>query len=91
MAEGSRRFPPPWRVDKIPGGHIVRDANGQALAHVYSRESEAEVALIPQGDLKVAPDVVKVGKRCYGASGEDNGTIVAPANQWSAPCHSRTI
>src|SRR5580693_10343157 len=30
-------------------------------------------------------------KRCYGASGEDNGTIVAPANQWSAPCHSRTI
>ena len=29
--------------------------------------------------------------RCYGASGEDNGTIVAPANQWSAPCHSGTI
>jgi hypothetical protein len=28
------------------------------------------------------------GKRCYGASGEDNGTIVAPANQRSAPCHS---
>jgi hypothetical protein len=26
--------------------------------------------------------------RCYGASGEDNGTIVAPANQRSAPCHS---
>src|SRR6266571_5624 len=26
--------------------------------------------------------------RCYGASGEDNGTIVAPANQWSAPCRS---
>jgi hypothetical protein len=23
--------------------------------------------------------------RCYGASGEDNGAIVAPANQWSAP------
>src|SRR6266571_3532588 len=22
--------------------------------------------------------------RCYGASGEDNGTIVAPADQWSA-------
>jgi Putative transposase of IS4/5 family (DUF4096) len=27
-------------------------------------------------------------QRCYGASGEDNGTIVAPANQWSAPCQS---
>jgi hypothetical protein len=42
MAEGPRRFPPPWRVDKIPGGHIVRDANGQALAYVYSRASEVE-------------------------------------------------
>ena len=40
MAEPSRRFPPPWRVDKIPGGYIVRDANGQALACVYSRENE---------------------------------------------------
>ena len=26
--------------------------------------------------------------RCYGVSGEDNATIVAPANQRSAPCHS---
>jgi K+/H+ antiporter YhaU regulatory subunit KhtT len=42
MAEGSRRFPAPWRVDRIPGGHVVRDANGQALAYVYSRENEAE-------------------------------------------------
>jgi hypothetical protein len=42
MAEGSRRFPAPWRADKIPGGYVVRDANGQALAYVYSRETEAE-------------------------------------------------
>jgi hypothetical protein len=42
MAEGSRRFPPPWRADKIPGGYVVRDANGQALAYVYSRATEAE-------------------------------------------------
>jgi hypothetical protein len=38
----SRRFPAPWRADKIPGGYVVRDANGQALAYIYSRESEAE-------------------------------------------------
>ena len=37
MPEGSRRFPPPWRADKIPGGYVVRDANGQELAYVYSR------------------------------------------------------
>jgi K+/H+ antiporter YhaU regulatory subunit KhtT len=37
-----RRFPPPWRTDKIPGGYVVRDANGQALVYIYSRDSEAE-------------------------------------------------
>ena len=42
MAEGSRRFPPPWRADKIPGGYVVRDANGQAITYIYSRENEDE-------------------------------------------------
>jgi hypothetical protein len=28
MAEGSRRFPPPWRAEPVPGGHVVRDVNG---------------------------------------------------------------
>jgi predicted aspartyl protease len=32
MPDGSRRFPPPLRADKIPGGYVVRDANGWALA-----------------------------------------------------------
>jgi hypothetical protein len=30
------------RTDKVPGGNVVRDANGQALAYIYSRDSEAE-------------------------------------------------
>ena len=29
-----RGFPPPWTVEKIPAGFIVKDANGQQLAHV---------------------------------------------------------
>jgi hypothetical protein len=37
-----RRFPAPWRADKIPGGYVVRDANGQALVYVYSRDDDAE-------------------------------------------------
>jgi hypothetical protein len=37
-----RRFPTPWHADKIPGGYVVRDASGQALAYIYSRENEAE-------------------------------------------------
>jgi K+/H+ antiporter YhaU regulatory subunit KhtT len=42
MPGPSRRFPPPWRTDKIPGGYVVRDASGQAIAYLYSRENEAE-------------------------------------------------
>jgi hypothetical protein len=42
MAEPPRRFPLPWHTDKIAGGYVVRDANGQALAYLYSRENEAE-------------------------------------------------
>jgi K+/H+ antiporter YhaU regulatory subunit KhtT len=38
----SRRLPPPWRTDKIPGGYVVRDANGQALVYVYFRDNEDE-------------------------------------------------
>lgn len=30
-----RRFPPPWRHERIPGGWIVRDGTGRALAYVY--------------------------------------------------------
>jgi hypothetical protein len=42
MADGSRRFPLPWRADKMPGGYVVRDANGQALAYLYSRDNDAD-------------------------------------------------
>jgi protein-S-isoprenylcysteine O-methyltransferase Ste14 len=42
MADGSRCFPVPWHVDKISDGYVVRDGNGQALAYIYSRDSEAE-------------------------------------------------
>jgi hypothetical protein len=31
MAEAPRRFPAPWRADKMPGGYVVRDATGQAI------------------------------------------------------------
>jgi len=38
----SRRFPPPWRIEQIPGGFKILDANGQALVYVYARETRAE-------------------------------------------------
>ena len=43
MADAPRRFPPPWRADKIPGGgYVVQDANGQKLAYIYSRPTLVE-------------------------------------------------
>jgi hypothetical protein len=42
MAEPSRRFPSPWRANRMPGGYVVRDANGQAPAYLYARENEDE-------------------------------------------------
>jgi hypothetical protein len=42
MADGSRRFPTPWRANKITGGYVVRGATGQALAYLCSRENEDE-------------------------------------------------
>jgi hypothetical protein len=41
FSDGSQ-LPAPWRADKIAGGYVVRQANGQAIAYVYSRENEAE-------------------------------------------------
>jgi hypothetical protein len=38
----SRRFPPPWQVEQIPGGFKVLDANGQALVYLYAGETKAE-------------------------------------------------
>jgi hypothetical protein len=41
-----RRFPPPWRAEKMPAGYVVRDANGQAIAYLYGRENAAEARRI---------------------------------------------
>jgi hypothetical protein len=36
------RFPPPWTVEKIRGGLVVRDANRQSLAYVYYGENDSD-------------------------------------------------
>jgi hypothetical protein len=42
MPDPPRRFPAPWRANRIPGGYVVRDANGLALAYIYARDTEGE-------------------------------------------------
>jgi hypothetical protein len=51
----ARRFPPPWRAEKMPGGYVVRDANGQ------DRDSEAE-AMQDRGHLE-KPDAGGLKKK----------------------------
>jgi hypothetical protein len=59
-----RRFPPPWTVEKIPGGLVVQDANGQSLAYVYYREndSDALVAKVLTEDeaRRIAANIAKL-------------------------------
>jgi hypothetical protein len=31
-----RCFPAPWKIEKVPGGFIVKDVNGVSIACVYS-------------------------------------------------------
>jgi hypothetical protein len=51
MADRPRRFPAPWRADKIPGGYVVRDANyGTPDTKAWQG---ALMAAIRAGDLKI--------------------------------------
>src|ERR1700674_4576497 len=56
----NRRFPAPWRADKMPGGYVVRDANGQALVYVYSRASEDEAV---QANVLTADEARRIAPR----------------------------
>ncbi len=41
------RYPPPWRVEAIPGGYRVVSAGGYTLAYVYALEDGAPRAASP--------------------------------------------
>jgi hypothetical protein len=64
MADAPCRFPAPWRADKIPGGYVVRDANGQAIAYLYSRENEADArqakVLTADEARRIAPNIARL-------------------------------
>jgi hypothetical protein len=36
VADAPRRLPTPWHADPMLRGYVARDANGQALARLYS-------------------------------------------------------
>jgi hypothetical protein len=77
----ARRFPPPWRADKMPGGYVVRDANGQALVYINSRESEAEAmqakVLTKDEARRIAVNVARLPELL----GKRDGDAEAPAKK----------
>jgi hypothetical protein len=46
--------PRPWRTEKIPGGYVVRDTNGQAIAYVYGGQNLDAVGRCPQSGARLA-------------------------------------
>lgn len=40
-----RRFPPPWKIERLPGGFKVIDANGQSLAYFYARDNDNDASI----------------------------------------------
>ena len=36
----NRRFPPPWKIERLPGGFKVVDAHAQSLAYFYARDND---------------------------------------------------
>jgi hypothetical protein len=73
MADAPRRFPAPWTAERIPGGFIVRDANGQALAYVYCRAdpTEAHQAKVLTQDeaRRIARNIARRERRLRTAEG----------------------
>jgi hypothetical protein len=59
-----RRFPPPWTIEKIPGGFKVLDANSQSLAYVYSRQNDSDArmakVLTEDEERRIAANIAKL-------------------------------
>ena len=64
--QSTRRFPPPWTVEEIPGGYKVKDAKGQSLAYVYGRETRADAdtanVLTMDEARRIARNIAKLGR-----------------------------
>ena len=60
------RYPPPWRVEAMPGGYKVVSANGFTLAWVYALEGQVRAAspdsLAPSEALALAKAIVGLGE-----------------------------
>jgi hypothetical protein len=73
----TRRFKLPWTVERLPGGYVVKDATGQALAYVYARETTAQAdtakVLTMDEARRVASNIAKLPELLSGATVKRTG------------------
>jgi hypothetical protein len=77
-----RRLPPQWPAEKLPGGYVIRDANGQAIAYVYCRatETDAMQAKVLTDDESRAATPVTSPPRREGRGAKFSGVAALPEN-----------
>jgi hypothetical protein len=56
----TRNFPAPWKVERIPGGFVVKDANNLELAHVYSDNRQIVNSLTEDEARRLATNIAKL-------------------------------
>jgi len=56
----ARNFPAPWKVERIPGGFAVKDANGQQLAYVYADKRQIVNTLNEDEARRIASNIAKL-------------------------------
>ena len=77
----ARRFPAPWKAEKMPGGYVVRDANGQALAHV-DREEIMRVTWWIVMALITCPSLVVAQSNSLWPYNRNNSSENSSPNNW---------
>jgi hypothetical protein len=56
----TRNFPPPWKVERVPGGFVVKDANGQQLAHIDANNRQIVNTLTEDEARRIAANIARL-------------------------------
>jgi hypothetical protein len=93
LALPPRRFPPPWRVDKIPAA-TSSVANGQSLAYLYSRQDPTEAhqakTLTADEGRRIAMNIARLPE-LPGRAGSSKGEAADRSQRPHAAFHLKGI